>query len=77
MIWRFQETPVPTRPFDPDIVWQVFSQLLARLMGHLPYLILGVVVFIFFLVAARLLKRILITAGPARTARDGASPESS
>jgi small conductance mechanosensitive channel len=62
MISAFQETAVPSRPFDPDIVWQVFSQLFARLMAHLPYLILGVVVFVFFLVAARRVKRILITA---------------
>ena len=63
MILAFQETAVPSRPFDPDVVWQVFSQLFARLMAHLPYLILGVVVFVFFLVTARLVKRILITAG--------------
>jgi small conductance mechanosensitive channel len=63
MILAFQETAVPSRPFDPDVVWQVFSQLVARLMAHLPYLILGVVVFVFFLVAARLVKRILLTAG--------------
>jgi small-conductance mechanosensitive channel len=63
MILGFQETPVPSRSFDPDIVWQVFGQLFARLMGHLPYLILGVAVFVLFLIAARLVKRILITAG--------------
>ncbi len=63
MFLGFQETPTPARPFDPDIVWQVFSQLLARFMGHLPYLILGAFVFVLFLVGARLIKRILIVAG--------------
>lgn len=63
MILGFQETPVSSRQFDPDIVWQVFSQLFARLMAHLPYLMLGFVVFVLFLVTARLVKRILITAG--------------
>jgi hypothetical protein len=53
----------PSRPFDPDIVWQVFSQVFARLLGHLPYLILGVLVFVLFLVGARLIKRTLILAG--------------
>ena len=62
MILSFQETPTP-RQFDPDIVWQVFSQLFARLLAHLPYLILGFVVFVLFLVAARLVKSFLITAG--------------
>ena len=63
MCLGFQETTTPSRSFDPDIVWQVFSQLFARLMAHFPYLILGFVVFVLFLIAARLLKSILITAG--------------
>jgi small-conductance mechanosensitive channel len=32
-------------------------------MAHLPYLILGALVFIFFLIGARLIKRILLAAG--------------
>ena len=63
MFLSFQQTPVPERPFDPDVVWQVFSQLFARLMAHLPYLILGFIVFLIFLVAARVAKTILNTAG--------------
>lgn len=59
----FQQTAVPSRSFDPDVVWQVFSQLFARLMAHLPYLMLGVLVFVLFLIGARLIKAILITAG--------------
>jgi hypothetical protein len=56
MILGFQEITTPSRPFDPDVVWQVFSQLFARLMAPLPYLILGFVVFVVFLIAARLAK---------------------
>lgn len=63
MFSGFQETSTPSRPFDPDIVWQVFSQLFTRLMAHLPYLILGALAFVLFLVGARLIKRILIMAG--------------
>lgn len=63
MILTFQETPIPPRPFDPDVVWQVFSQLFVRFIAHLPYLILGFVVFVLFVIAARLVKGILITAG--------------
>jgi small conductance mechanosensitive channel len=63
MFLGFQEAPVPARPFDPDVVWQVFSQLFARLMAHLPYLILGFVVFVLFLIGARVAKSILNTAG--------------
>lgn len=63
MYLALQETATPSRSFDPDVVWQVFSQLFARLMAHLPYLILGVIVFVLFLVGARLIKGIMITAG--------------
>jgi small conductance mechanosensitive channel len=63
MLLGFQETSTASRTFDPDIVWQVFSQLFARLLAHLPYLILGGLVFVLFLVGARLIKRILIMAG--------------
>jgi hypothetical protein len=63
MILSYQETPIPPRPFDPDVVWQVFSQLFVRFIAHLPYLILGFVVFVLFVIAARLVKGILITAG--------------
>lgn len=63
MILSFQETPVPSRPVDPDVLWQVFSQLFARFAAHLPYVVLGFVVFVFFLIVARLVKRILSTAG--------------
>lgn len=63
MIFTFQETPPPARPFDPDIIWQVFSQLIDRLVAHLPYLLLGLAVFLFFVVTARLVKRVSIAAG--------------
>lgn len=63
MFLSFQEVSTPSRPFDPDVLWQVFAQLLARLMAHLPYLILGALVFVCFLVGARLIKIILNSAG--------------
>lgn len=59
----FQEpTPLP-RSFDPDIVWQVFAQLLTRFVVHLPYLLLGFLVFLVFLIAAHIVKRVLNTVG--------------
>ena len=58
-----QPEPVPVRSFDPDVVWQVFAQLGARFLAHLPYLILGVTVFFVFIVAARVVKRVLLMAG--------------
>jgi small-conductance mechanosensitive channel len=58
----FQESE-PVRSFDADVVWQVFAQLGVRFLVHLPYLILGVVVFLGFVLAARILKAVLLTAG--------------
>ena len=58
-----QAEPDSVRSFDPDVVWQVFAQLGTRFVAHLPYLILGVVVFLVFVVAARILKRVLLMAG--------------
>jgi small conductance mechanosensitive channel len=63
MGWGFQEIPTSPRPFDPDIVWQVFTQLFTRFMAHLPYLIIGLIVFVMFLIGARLIKAALTTAG--------------
>jgi hypothetical protein len=63
MILVIQDKSISSRPFDLEVVIQVFSQLLGRLMAHLPYLRLGLVVFFFFLIAARVVNSILTTAG--------------
>ena len=62
-ILSLQDVTTAPRTFDPDIVWQVFSQLGARFVGHLPYLLLGLLVFVIFLVIARLVRRILVLVG--------------
>lgn len=64
MMFYFQ-TPSPssTKSFDPDIMWQVFRQLGSSLLARVPYLLFGVIGFVIFLVIARILKAILITAG--------------
>jgi small-conductance mechanosensitive channel len=62
MVLQYSES-VSGRSFDPDVVWQVFAQLGVRFLARLPYLILGIVVFLVFVVTARILKRVLLTAG--------------
>lgn len=62
MLLHFQQ-PDPTPAFDPDIVWQVFTQLANDLLARVPYLLLGLLTFVAFIVVARILKSILITAG--------------
>lgn len=64
MLLYFQEPDgTPVKSFDPDIVWQVFSQLSRALLARVPYILLGLLTFIVFFILARILKSILITAG--------------
>ena len=64
MLLYFQEPDrTPVKSFDPDIVWQVFSQLSSALLARVPYILLGLLTFIVFFILARILKSILITAG--------------
>lgn len=51
------------KSFDPDIIWQVFAQLTSALLARVPYILLGLVTFVVFIIVARILKSVLITAG--------------
>lgn len=67
MIFLLQQTtptasPVP-RQFDPGIVWRTISDLGNSFLSQLPYIILGVIVFVIFLIVARIVKRLVHAAG--------------
>src|SRR5689334_12398107 len=63
MFYLQTPTPNPTRTFDPNIMWQVFRNLGASVVARVPYLLFGLIAFVIFLVIARILKTIWITAG--------------
>jgi len=64
MFFYFQQPrPTSAESFDPDIVWRVFQQLYLSLLARVPYLLFGVIAFVIFIVIARILKTVLITAG--------------
>jgi small-conductance mechanosensitive channel len=64
MLLHFQEAnQSPAKTFDPNLVWQVFAQLSRALLARVPYLVLGLLAFLLFIIVARILKSILITAG--------------
>lgn len=64
MLLYFQEPDrSPTKSFDPDVVWQVFAQLGRALLARVPYILLGLLTFVIFIILARILKSILVTAG--------------
>ena len=64
MLLYFQEPEqTPVKTFDPDIIWQVFAQLTSTLLARVPYILLGLLTFVVFIIVARILKSILTTAG--------------
>lgn len=56
-----QQTPVADQPreFDVSILWRTFIDLAASLLARLPYIIVGIIVFIVFIIFARIAKNIL------------------
>jgi len=59
MLFYFQPRNGP----NANIVWQVFRQLGSSLLARLPYLFFALIAFVIFLVIARILKTVLVTAG--------------
>ncbi|MCY7347761.1 MAG: mechanosensitive ion channel family protein [Pyrinomonadaceae bacterium] len=60
------QTPTPTiqpRSFDPGIIWQTLRNLGNGFFAQLPYIILGILVVGVFVVIARIVKRVIHTAG--------------
>ena len=45
--------------FDAGIIWRTFTNLAESLLARLPYVIVGIIVFIVFLILARLAKMVL------------------
>ncbi len=64
MLFVFQEPrETGAESFNPEIMWHVFRQLGSSLLARVPYLLFGLIAFIIFLVAARILRTVLVTAG--------------
>jgi small-conductance mechanosensitive channel len=59
------------RRFDLGIVWRTIVSMAEAVLGHLPYLVVGIVVFSVFVLLSRLTKR-LLTSGMKRTRVDAA-----
>ncbi|MEO6724414.1 MAG: mechanosensitive ion channel family protein [Blastocatellia bacterium] len=57
--------PAPASPdeFDFSVVWRTFTDLGESLLVRVPYIVIGLIVFLGFLLLARIIKRILLTAG--------------
>jgi len=60
------QTPTPTlqpREFDAGIIWQTLRNLGNGFFAQLPYIVLGIVVVSAFVVAARIVSRVIRAAG--------------
>ncbi len=57
------DAPKANRAFDAGVIWTSLLQLWTSFLTQLPYLVIGLIVFVVFLVAARIVRRIIITAG--------------
>ena len=60
------QTPTPTvqaREFDAGIVWRTLRNLGDSFLAQLPYIIIGIIVFVAFLIVARIVRRVTYAAG--------------
>lgn len=53
----------PAREFNAGVIWQTVRDLAYGLLGQIPYIILGIFVFIAFWVIARIVNRAIQAAG--------------
>jgi small-conductance mechanosensitive channel len=62
MIYLLLQQSPPTdqsREFDASIIWRTFTDLAESLLARLPYIVVGIIVFVVFLIIARITKTIL------------------
>ncbi len=57
-----QPTPAP-RAFDTGGIWQTMRGMGEAFLAQLPYIIIGIIVFVAFIIAGRILRKVVHTAG--------------
>lgn len=64
-LWLAQQSAPEPEPqsFNLDVVWQTLAGIGASFLGRLPYIIIGLIVFVFFMLIGRVVKRVILTAG--------------
>lgn len=58
-----QNSETPPRQFDANVIWQTLVNLVNGLLAQLPYIVIGIIVFGVFLIAAKIVSRLIHTAG--------------
>ena len=49
--------------FNPEIIFNALSEITGWLLARVPYIVIGVLVFLLFMIAGRVIKRILLATG--------------
>jgi small-conductance mechanosensitive channel len=64
VMFFLQASPTPVqREFDKNLIWNSLHNLWIGFLAQLPYIVIGFIVFLVFLVVARILKRAVHAAG--------------
>lgn len=63
-MFLLQASPAPLqRDFDQNLLWNTLHNLWVGFLAQLPYIVIGLIVFVVFLVVARILKRAVYATG--------------
>lgn len=57
------KSEVESSGFDPNIIYNALSDISGWLFSRLPYIVIGILVFVLFMIAGRVVKRILLATG--------------
>lgn len=63
MVLQQSATQSDLRGFDLNILFRTFSDISGWVLARVPYLVIGAIVLMIFMVAGRILKRVFLTAG--------------
>jgi small-conductance mechanosensitive channel len=66
LCWIYLQQAAPaaqSEEFDVNIVWRTLTDLAQSALLRLPYIIIGIIAFIAFLIVGRIVKRVLLAAG--------------
>jgi small conductance mechanosensitive channel len=55
-----QATPAPPTSFDADIAWITLADLAESFLARLPFLVIGLIVFVLFVIAGQIAKHALL-----------------
>lgn len=59
----FQQSTSAPRAFDTGVVWQTVRGMGEAFLAQLPYIVVGVIVFCLFIIAGRVLRKVVHAAG--------------